>query len=300
MKEPVRHHYIPQFLLRQFCEETGVLHYYDKEKNVISNKKPEEVFVVRNLYRDELNNPDNPAKIEKDFARFENEASKIIYKFLEDDTIYLSFEEEEKLRLFLALMGFRSDRTKDYFKNTKSDTFKDFYIKYQDDENFDDLWKRNLGLIVNCRSCKEVVDHKDIDEPFKIFIMRDTHGIPFDSYFMILERRGKADFLLSDSYPAISEGSSDKGLKLELYSFYPISPSRALLRVHFGADATPKSILGFDQNFFKEPRKQRDKNVRIFNVQNTYEDDVRRLNSLAFETASYGVISNKANIKELL
>lgn len=101
-KEPIRHHYIPQFILRSFCfNDRGDLFYYDKEDSKTSVRNIRDVFMVRNLYRDEINSPDEPTKIEKDMARFESEASRIITgKFLGRDEITITLEEDEKLKLF--------------------------------------------------------------------------------------------------------------------------------------------------------------------------------------------------------
>ena len=72
-KEPIRHHYIPRFILRKFCDENGELSYFDLKTRSVSLKKPEDVFVTRNLYRDIINHPEDPVKIETDLAKFENE-----------------------------------------------------------------------------------------------------------------------------------------------------------------------------------------------------------------------------------
>lgn len=118
MKEAVRHHYIPQFILRSFCGDNGYLSYFDISQQRIVEKKTEEVFMARNLYRDTVNNPDDPVKIEKDLSRFENEASHIIKRFLvESEEVQLTLEEDEKLKLFLAIMAFRGDRVKEMFSD---------------------------------------------------------------------------------------------------------------------------------------------------------------------------------------
>ena len=75
-KEPVRHHYIPQFLLRNFCfDDRKHLFYYDKKASETSKRKTQEIFMVKNLYRDDINNSENPTKIESDMARFESEVA---------------------------------------------------------------------------------------------------------------------------------------------------------------------------------------------------------------------------------
>lgn len=212
-KEPIRHHYIPQFILRNFCfdENRKHIYYFDKKTAKISQRKIEEVFMVRNLYRDGINNPDEPVKIENDLARFEGEVSKIITgKFLKEDEIELSFEEDDKLKLFFAIMGFRSKITSDKLGEKASNEMKRFYSMYQSDENLSDFWKRNLGYLVNCRSLRDVLNHKEIDEPIKIFFRRDTFGI-FGLYFIVAEKRGPFDFIISDVYPTVITGVTDMG-----------------------------------------------------------------------------------------
>ena len=84
-KEPIRHHYIPQFILRNFaCDKNGKLAYFcDKESQRISKHEVRDIFMERNLYRDEINEADKPIQIELDLAKFENEVSRLIKtKFL--------------------------------------------------------------------------------------------------------------------------------------------------------------------------------------------------------------------------
>ena len=124
-KEPIRHHYVPQFILRNFCDNQGLLHYYEKNTGILMYKQPRDVFMEKNLYRDELNHPKNPTKIEADLARYEGEIAKIIdNKFGASDRIVLTVEEESKLKLFFAIMGFRSANTKDLFGDNLLDESK--------------------------------------------------------------------------------------------------------------------------------------------------------------------------------
>ena len=79
--EPYRHHYIPQFIIRNFASnEMGfwTVKYYDKKRKKFLNMPTEEVFMYNDLYRDEINSPQDPVKIERDFAKYEGEISKII------------------------------------------------------------------------------------------------------------------------------------------------------------------------------------------------------------------------------
>ena len=52
-KEPVKHHYIPQFILRNFCfDDRSHLFYYDKKISKIYKRETKDIFMIRNLYRD--------------------------------------------------------------------------------------------------------------------------------------------------------------------------------------------------------------------------------------------------------
>lgn len=91
MREPVRHHYIPQFILRNFCiRHSNHLYYMDVCTREVSVQNTRDVFEVKNLYRDEINCGDYPTKIEADLARFESEAAQIIKgKFLREQEIVI-------------------------------------------------------------------------------------------------------------------------------------------------------------------------------------------------------------------
>lgn len=108
MNEPVRHHFIPQFILKNFCfNSRGEIRYYCKKTCVQSVANTRDVFMERNLYRDEINSPNDPTKIERDFAEFEREVSLIVKsKLLPEDKIILNMEEDAKLRLFFCINGF--------------------------------------------------------------------------------------------------------------------------------------------------------------------------------------------------
>ena len=290
MKEPVRHHYIPQFILRNFKREDGYVSYYDCSKGSVESKRTEEIFMTRNLYRDTINHPDEPVKIEKDLARFENEASKIINKFLKDDEVVLSVEEDDCLKLFFAIMGFRADRVKEMFSESVDDEFKEFYSIFQKDGDLTDFWKRNLGILVNCRSLKQVLDNPNIDSPVKAFMVRDTCGLILTGlYFLPVEVRGGEDFMISDCYPAVFDGISEDGMtSIPMYSVYPISPKRALFLMADGVENAPSYASGFDKNFFRKPIIKRDGKTAVFRMQKIYETEVKNINDTLFRCASEG------------
>ena len=105
--EPIRHHYVPRFLLKPFCFEGTKINYYDKKAGTFSVKDIKNVFVEKNFYRDDINNGNDPMKLEKDFSKFESDVSRIFRKFLIGKDIIISVEEYEEMQFFFALMMFR-------------------------------------------------------------------------------------------------------------------------------------------------------------------------------------------------
>lgn len=279
-REPKKHHYIPQFILKNFSfDEKCNLFYFDRKTYKICEKSTRDIFMVRNLYRDEINNPDEPTKIEKDMACFESEISRIITgRFLNRDEIAITLEEDEKLKLFFAIMGFRSKNASDKFGADVSDKSRMFYSMYQENGDLSDFWRRNLGNLVNCRSLKEIADHKTIDDPIKIFFLRDMFGC-FGRYFVVAERRGPLDFIISDAYPTVIKGVSDRGLQLDLFSIFPISSDRILLLVNNGIEGVPKNILAFSDDVLKKPKLNSNKKSIIIRTKKIYENEVRYVNS---------------------
>lgn len=288
-KEPIKHHYIPRFLLKAFCfDDKDHIYYYDKKTLAVSEKNIRNVFMCRNLYRDEINCAEEPSKIEKDLARFEGEISHIIKdKFLQENDISIIIEEDEKLKLFFSIMGFRAKSTSKQFGTEASDDSKVFYSFYQDNGDLTDLWKRNLGIIVNCRSLKEVLSHKDIDDPFKAFFRIYTKGI-LGTYFIVIERRGPEDFIISDCYPTVIKGLLVGGLELIMYSIFPISPDRIILLAHNGVEGAPKSIAEFSKEVFRKPKMNTDGHSITIHVKKIYAHDVKYVNSILMKDAQEG------------
>ena len=294
IKEPIRHHYIPQFILRNFCfNDNNDLYYYDKESQETTIRNTRDVFMEKNLYRDEINHSDNPTKVEKDLARFENEISQIINgRFLNDKEITLTFDEEERLRIFFAIMGFRSKNASNIFSQNASRQDKEFYSYFQGNDNLQDFWKRNLGYIINCRTVEEILNHENIDIPIKIFFQRDTLGF-FGMYFVVVERKENEDFIIGDAYPVIENGLLDNGFRLQIYSIFPTSPSRAILLVSNGAEATPRDVIYLRRGVFTKPKIDNDNKTFTIRVKGLYNEEVRHLNSIVVKNAQEGIVFQK-------
>ncbi|MCR5066972.1 MAG: DUF4238 domain-containing protein [Erysipelotrichaceae bacterium] len=287
--EPVRHHYIPQFILRNFCfDDENHLYFQDAKSGKVSVKDTRSVFMTRNLYRDEINNPENPTKLESDFAEYEREIAPIIDKFVREKKIVLTVREADSLMLFLNIMGLRSERTRrDFFSDAVQDKTREFYSMYQKDGNLTDFWKRNLEGLVKCRSITEVLDSTSIDDPIKLFISRDVVGL-FGKYIVIAETRGKQDLVIGDSYPMLTVGVAENGMKMPIYSTFPLSPNRALFVVSNGATSAWESVRVLNEDVLKKPRIDSYKQQVTFLVKRIYEREVEFLNTGIKENSELG------------
>ena len=88
MSEAKRHHYIPQFILKNFLDNKGQVFYWDIEKEVLEKRNPRSIFMNFDMYRDEVNHKDKPTSIESSLAIFEGEIATLIrQKFLKDNEI---------------------------------------------------------------------------------------------------------------------------------------------------------------------------------------------------------------------
>lgn len=288
--EPIRHHYIPQFILRNFCfDNKGNVHYYDKKNDSFSVEQTRNVFMSNHLYRDEINAPENPTIIEQDLAVFENEVSQILKdKFLKCTEFTLDMEEDAKLKLFFAIMGFRSERVRELFKNGLDKESKRLYSKYQNDRNFEDLWKRNLGFVVKCRSSREVIDHLQIDDIIKLFFHRDTIGIS-GMYFVVAESYCGDEFVIGDTYPVEITGSLPNGILLPLYSIFPLSPKRVLLVVSNGAKSASREVSKLRPCVLSLPKMDVD-GTYTYRVKRLYSEEVKMLNAYTIKEAKNGVV----------
>ena len=298
--EPVRHHYIPQFLLRNFsCDQGRHLHYFSKIDGKDQIREIRETFMERNLYRDNINYPELPTQIEHDLARYEHEVSTLLCThFMDGRAINITLEEHERLILFFAVMGFRSLGTEKQFAETMSRTGKKFYRRYQYNRDYIDLWKRNLGYIVNCRSMAEIAAHPDIDEPFKLFFFRDTVGIT-GKYLVVAERKGLVSFVIGDTYPVLISGELPNGLELPVYSICPISPDRVILIVNNGADGEPDSVLNFRKIVLDPPILCGDSQTLKIVVKRLEDSEVNYFNSLLIKEASCGFAHRSEEIPQL-
>ena len=296
-KEPIRHHYIPQFILRNFaCDgDRKVACYYDKESQSVSKCEIREVFMERNFYRDEINCKNKPVQIEYDLSVYEREVAELIKaKFLDKRKIELTKEEDSMLKLFFAIMSFRNINAKEQFSDKASKEFKDFYKYFQGNEDLEDFWKRNLGYLVKCRSMQDVANHTEIAPPIKDFMRRDTYGL-LGRYVIIVESKAGENFILGDCYPLIFFGHRRL---LPLYDVSPISPNRAIIFANIEAAAEVRDVLMLRPGVFDLPEINENGNCAIVTKRLLLEE-VQFINREIEKNSHKGFIFSKSEQKGL-
>ena len=249
----------------------------------------------KNLYRDEINYDNEPTQIEHDLAVYENEVSRILKeKFLSGRDIIITEEEDAKLKLFFAIMGIRAKATFDLFGKQLTISSKKYYKYYQKNNNFLDFLKRNLGFAVKCRSIQEVLNHPQIDEPFRIFLTRDSEGY-LGTNFAVVESREADAFVIGDCYPVIITGEPNALLPIpgHIYSIFPISANRTILLMEHSIVRLQQFVRGFRECILRQPIYNPDTHTIKIRVKSLYPEEVQFINTLIIENAIEGFVFRK-------
>lgn len=308
MSEPIKHHFVPQFIIRNFLVDTSVW-YWNIEKNIIEKRNPKSILMKKNLYKDENNHADDIMAVEKKFSIFEEEISKLInQKLLLEDKIILTRKENERLRKFLFLLSFRSaNRKKQYINCDFSKSTQQILRKYVKDNDYVDLWLRELNAILECNTIDEIEKNEVLTPIIKQDIKNEI-----DSYYMtIVESRGQ-DFVLTDIYPTTEVLPLNfENANFHMHQMFPISPNRCILlnsiiwKKHVSKDHPfyqPMNQLSkIKGKLLTEPKaeyieygKFSSEDRFIFTVVKAYKEDVQYINHLLLNEAREGVVFNKS------
>lgn len=282
----VRQHYIPQFILRNFChdEQKKKVYFFNAADRGFSVQNVSDVFMEKYLYAD----GDDPTETEKCLAKFESEIAEILKKFVNDREIVLSIPQGAALRIFLSLLAFRSVNTREQFRSGLSEDSRRIYSGGENGFDFEKLWLKNVRLLSLCRDMKDVMACEGVHRLVKLFFHREYSRF----YTCLLEKRGEVDFAISDCYPTLMNVETDlpngKKLNLPVYYFFPLSPERLLLLVEQNADCAPRALIRLDITKLRGPKRAQ--GGLSFRPVNIYEDDVEWINQMMIENAARGVV----------
>lgn len=103
----IKHHFIPQFILRRFCDTNGKLNSYDKKFNKFEIKTPSQVCYEKNLYSIiNANEFGRYLNVEGYFSKMEGEFSKVIKLFDDDDVLRYMKYDTHSLNSFERIVNF--------------------------------------------------------------------------------------------------------------------------------------------------------------------------------------------------
>lgn len=300
-QESKRHHYIPQFILRNFQDENSQVSYWDIENSKLEKRNTRSVFMNMNMYRDEINHQDNPTSIESTLAVFEQEIAELIKgKFLTSNEVVITREELEKLRIFLSLLSFRSNSRMEQYRNSNFSASTRKILENYSPEGFEDLWKREVEELAKCRSYADVQSNEVVDPIIKTDFFNDLKGM----YMTLVDARG-GEFLLTDIYPTLEIFPVQPGINLHMHCFYPLSPTRMLILNHvMFKEETSDPLLNamkasskISGNMIIPPTSKRKmataflpSDTYTYTVRKIYQDDVEYINALFLNEARVGVM----------
>lgn len=288
-KLPKNQHYIPQFILKAFADESGCVFYHTILTGEERRKHIRFIFSREDLYKNQNNNPGDPYKIEKDLSRFEAEISPIYKRMRETkDGFDLTREELARFRLFLSLLVFRSIQMKKKYKKI-GEIFKA-------DKAIIDFWKQELSELTNCRSIEDIQSNQNISAATKRLFKYDINNF----YMTILERRGQKDFVFSDAYPSSQTIELIKdGRPFPILYFFPISPSRIIiLRYSFKGNPIPDSKYLINEKLLVGPKPASNNWDLYYPIKKIYQPEVEKINKLIIEQAKRGYILSKRNVNK--
>ncbi len=282
----MRQHYIPQFILRNFCHDSGrkEVYFFKTGEQEYTSEYVSDVFMEEYLYA----TAEDPVETEKALARFEMEMAPIFKKFSQDSEIRLTREENEHFRMFLSLLSFRSANTRDAFANMTEES-RILYGIDQRDVDAKDLWLHNVRFLSRHRTIKDVLSDPEVNPVLKLFITQDFLGF----YTCLLERRGSVDFHISDCYPLVWCGevvSDGKPVTQPIYYFYPISDSRVIVLVTRYIQDIPRDVARLNcDKLLKGPKATPDGHL-LFRPEKVYIDEVEWIDQMIIDSARTGIV----------
>lgn len=122
MSDPKLHHYVPQFYLRHFCDDSDRLWIWDKVSRKIYPSSPKNVASGTNFYRvpEFIGTETDPLFLEKDLSALETDAAGIFKEALPllkamEPMQFLEFGDEERWTIssFMAVQFLRTAEQRD-------------------------------------------------------------------------------------------------------------------------------------------------------------------------------------------
>jgi hypothetical protein len=143
MNGPIKHHYVPQFVLRRFCNSQNKLHAFNKTSNRIRQISPKQVCYEKELYT-LIHRDDKSYEIENFYSQLESKYAELLGMFDKSNDIEKTLVElkdsddiSKSIAAFITLSFWRLPQKEGFAKEARKELRK----------IFDDAMKEKTNLI---------------------------------------------------------------------------------------------------------------------------------------------------------
>lgn len=136
-----RHHYVPEHVLKNFANPSGLLHHIDRHTGNRRQDIPRNIGFIRDFY---LVDEEDPNTIENGFSRFETKAAPVIQSIVDTQRFPDKKEDIQTLGYFIALQSARVPATREMISRPMHRTDRIMASMMQDSEP---LYKHNAHQI---------------------------------------------------------------------------------------------------------------------------------------------------------
>lgn len=260
MAKYVRQHFIPQFILKNFClekekDKEELIYVYSNYELRIDKKRVIDAYMVKNLY--DSTQFEDIKKLEKDLGIYlESKVASVINKLIKCENKFIINRNELKLiKKYLLIQLYRTEVNMTYYLNQNVKKVELSSSSIQKGESKLDFWKREIYTILHTSwddllkkdfplhgvrhfALEIQQGHLCFFKTNDEFILNDLGKvselipveIPSDK---VEEFRKSAEFLSQIDLPQAKEifeyELKNKTSKLETFSFYPVSPNFAII-----------------------------------------------------------------------
>ena len=223
------HHYIPQFILRNFnIKDTKdkkyiKIKYYDIKSKKMEECKTNKKYGDKNLYKDSILK--DVMEIEKGLSKLENKCS-ILIDNINRSNNYTEIIRKDlyELRKFLYIMLYRTkSRKKQYIDGIFDEDTKELlnlFMKKNNFNKYDEVWLNNIKELLKS-NYNEIQYNNNI---FSYIRWEFTNNVEFNS-INIWEAKGDSEFIITTKCFGIYEGTIGN----IYHYFYIISPKRIVV-----------------------------------------------------------------------
>jgi hypothetical protein len=143
-------HYIPQFILKNFCNiDEKTINLLDIINFKVEKRNVDRAFYKKNFYDIKPSVSEDPKALEKMFGTLlESKLAQIIKRITQDQANFtLTRYELELLKKYIAIQRYRNPSNQSYYsENYKGDVLSKYSIK--PDETESDFWKREMMFVL--------------------------------------------------------------------------------------------------------------------------------------------------------